>query len=184
MIALVRRHCFLLAAAVLIWQGWAAGTASSATPGPAAGDPVPPPPPVFTAEDLDRRASDALALAPADPFLLRELLARRAAAEQDPPADAAAGTGVDAQPEQQSLTPSIRLTLQSTLPDGARGRAWINGQDLAVGDPIPGIVSDHPPILKSVTGSSVTITWAGRDYLLDLYSAAAIELPGREEGAE
>lgn len=184
MVALFRRHCFLLAAAVLVWQGWAASSASSATKGPMPGELAPPPPPVMTAEDLARRAQDAAPLTPDDPFFLRELMTRRAAAELESEPGSPVPHAAGATPEQQSLTPAIRLTLQSTLPDGSRGRAWINGQDLAVGDVIPGIAVAQPPVLKSVNGSSVTILWAGREYLLDLYSAAAIELPTQQEGGQ
>ena len=71
----------------------------------------------------------------------------------------------------------VRLTLQSTMPNGAHGRAWINGHDLTIGDVIPGVSAQNQPVLKTVAGSTVTISWSGRDYFLDLYSAAAIELP-------
>ena len=184
MIALLRRHCFLLAAAILVWQGWAASDASSAAPAPDSGATAPAAPPVLTSEDFAQSVPGAAPLAPDDPFFLRELLLKLSADADASSQGTAPQSSQNEAPDKQSLTPGIRLTLQSTLPSGATGRAWINGHDIEIGDEIPGISAAHPPVLNAVMGSTVTITWSGSDYLLDLYSAAAIELPAVLEDAQ
>ncbi len=176
MVALFRRHCFLIAAVLLLWQGWAAGTASSAPQGAPAGADAPPPP-VFRDGDLERRASEASALTPDDPFFLRELMLLQAERELAAPEQEVLDAGGGLASTVEAPTVLLRLTLQSTLPDGPRSRAWINGQDLGIGDAVPGVAVSGAPILKAVQGSTVTIAWSGRDYLLDLYGTSALELP-------
>lgn len=184
MVALFRRHCFLIAAVLLLWQGWAAGNASSATVSAPAGSDAPPPPPVFRAGDLERREVAAPALAPDDPFFLRELMLLQAERDLTASDQEVLDAGGAAVSTVEAPVVLLRLTLQSTLPDGPRSRAWINGRDLGIGDAVPGVAASGAPILKAVHGSTVTIAWSGRDYLLDLYGTSALELPLPQEVQE
>ena len=68
-----------------------------------------------------------------------------------------------------------RIVLEATMPNGAASHAWINGNDVAVGAPIPGVDASDPPRLIAVRGTSVTIAWHGREYLVDLDRPVAIE---------
>ena len=178
MFEFVRKHGFLFAIGILLWQG---GSRSAAATAPAANGEEPPPPPQrIEPADVPLRDGAAAPLRPNDPFYLLALLQRHAAEEAEraqPVEDAGAGVDgveVDGGPG----APVLRVTLQSTMP-GAPGRAWVNGADVEVGAIIPGADAEHPPVLLAVDGTGVLVAWRGKRFRIDLDGTAPIEEEGR-----
>lgn len=176
MLHLLRRHCFVLAVGVLLWQGWSR-TQAAAAPAEQDGDPLPPPQRI-AAEDAPIRAADAAPFDVKDPFFLANLLQMRAEAEaaENQPEDSrfATGSAIGVAVTAGPGIPVLRVVLQSTMP-GVIGRAWINGADLQVGDVVPGADDEAPPVLLAVGGTSVIVEWRGKRFRIDLDGSAPVE---------
>lgn len=72
---------------------------------------------------------------------------------------------------------SFTLELQATLMLGRHARARISGHDVAVGDEIPVDGIDRPPpVVLSVTATTVEIEWIDQTYELDLDGASTVVL--------
>jgi hypothetical protein len=76
------------------------------------------------------------------------------------------------------------LVLDATLGQGNGGTARISGRSVAVGEVIPGMDPDTPPVLKRVEGSSVVILYRGELLFLDLDHNARINIGGPPARAE
>lgn len=176
MLDLIRRHCFVLAIGILLWQGWSRSQA--AEPSSTAGVEPLPAPQRIAPDDVPLRGDGAPIAAPNDPFYLAELLAHRALEEaarsqggvQGAANGAKTGIAVNAGPG----APPLLVVLQSTLP-GTPGRAWINGADVEVGSAVPGADPEQPPVLLEVGGTSVVVGWRGKRFRIDLDGKAPIE---------
>lgn len=180
MFAFVRKHGFVLAIGILLWQGWSRSAAAA----PPAADGVEPPPAPQRIEpaDVPLRESAGAPLRPNDPFYLLALLQRRAqeeSARAQPIEAAGAGAGVDGvEVSAGPGAPVLRVALQSTLP-GTPGHAWINGADVQVGATIPGADTEQPPVLLAVDGTGVLVGWRGKRFRIDLDGTAPVEEESR-----
>jgi hypothetical protein len=168
---ILRRHCFLLATVLILWRGWSA-TQAAELPPPEADEAAAVEPPDLRPEDFPERSADESLHAPFDPFFIEALLLQereREAARQA----AMAGPVRSAAPSQEEIL-GVRhaITLQSTVSAGPAPRAWINGQDLALGDPLAGVDDAAPPVLVGVSGTAATLEYRGELLRLDLDAAA------------
>lgn len=170
MFELLRRHCFVLAIGVLLWQGWSRAQATQASSADEAGV-LPPAARIEPAAVPMRRALEAR-LDPEDPFFLTELLELRQRLDeaQGAPAQASGNSSAVAAGGGSPLS----LVLRSTVP-GPDARAWINGHDVRVGEAIPLAGEADPPVLLEVGGTSVLVRWHGRRIRLDLDGPAVLE---------
>lgn len=169
---ILRRHSFLLAAALILWRAWSATQAAELPPLEAASAEVAAPPRLGPEDFPERRAEERLRPG-SDPFFVEMLIQRE---REEEAARLAAMAGPQRQPtktEEETLGVRHVLTLQATIP-GSAPRAWINGQDLALGDALTGVDEAVPPVLIGVQGTTAFLDYRGDTLRLDLDAGAAV----------
>ncbi|RMH04945.1 MAG: hypothetical protein D6702_01785 [Planctomycetota bacterium] len=170
MIGPLKKHRFLVVAAVLSWYGW-----SAAQPTP----PVDEPPEVRAVPEIPELpgapAGELEELVLEDPFRLARILRERAERDlaEETFLEATGGSATESEggfEEAASAAParSLVLSLDSTLVAGDQASAIVNGQRCDPGEAIsfPGL--EDPPIVKQIIGRTVKVEWRGRVFALDL----------------
>jgi hypothetical protein len=169
---ILRRHSFLIAAVLILWRAWSATQAAELPPlGVAEARATPPP--RMGPEDFPERRADEVLRPSADPFFVELLLQQEREREAARLAAMSGPARPQAKTEEETLGVRHVLTLQATVP-GSAPRAWINGQDLALGDALAGVDEATPPVLIGVQGTTAFLDYRGTTLRLDLDAGTAV----------
>jgi len=167
--SLIRKHRFLIVSAILGWYAWSSAGKVMEQAVTSLSEQVLPEvsPDVLTKP----RESDA-PLSLKDPFKLVQVLAQMTESQKQDPLDVSTLSDRPVVADE----PAPILILASTMGTASGGFANLNGQNVAAGDPIPGVDPEDPPILERVDGTSVQILWKGERYTMDLFGSRRLVL--------
>jgi len=167
----LEKYGALLAGALFAWSGWSGLEEDGGAPPEER-----PRLPAILVADAETREDASSPVPTADPFQADWApygpepepvqAAAPPAVEDDPPPEPVA---VDPAPRAAPAVSSFTLRLDSVVGGGAAGGvARLNGHTVAVGEAVPGLDGEAPPVLVRVDGAAVELEHRGRTLRLHI----------------